>query len=154
MIEDIYNDDDNDDNNVSRKSINNLIDDTDDDDWKLINNGFLQPVGKRKGATGMMYEHEKVLYVILQIVLSIFLQLGCEWILKKYRVDNVLQIVLSISLQLGCEWVLKKYRVDNDIKMDWILKWYRVDNDPVDSFPTSAFVDKMLEWTRKKYREY
>jgi len=37
-----------------------VIDDTDDDennDRKPINNGFLQPVGERKGATGMMYEH-------------------------------------------------------------------------------------------------
>ena len=51
----------------------------------------------------MMYEHEEVLYVILQIVLSIFLQLGCKWILKKYRVEN-------------------------DTKMDWILKKYQVNN--------------------------
>jgi len=49
-----------------------------------------------------------------------------------YRASNlnkILQMVLSVFLQLECEWTLKKYRVDNDTKMDWTLKWYRVDND-------------------------
>ena len=62
MIDDTYNDND----NVNRKPINNVIDDTDDDnnnDQKPINNGFLQLVGKQKGATGMMYKHEGVLYI-------------------------------------------------------------------------------------------
>ena len=62
---------------------------------------------------------------ILQIVLSIFLQLGCEWtLLKKYRVDNDSKI----------EWTLKKYQDDNDSKIDWFLKWYRVDNDGETAF--------------------
>jgi len=54
---------------------------------------------------------------ILQIVLSIFLQLGCEWILKKY-------LALSIFLQLGCEWILKKYQVKNEDDLEWIRKKY------------------------------
>ena len=62
VIDDTYDDDD----DVNGKTINNVIDDTDDDDnndRKPINNGFLQSVGQWKGATGMMYEHEGVLYV-------------------------------------------------------------------------------------------
>ena len=61
MIDDTYDDDD----DVNREPINNVIDDTDDDnknDRKPIHNGFLQPVGERKGATGMMNEREGVLY--------------------------------------------------------------------------------------------
>ena len=102
------------------------------------------------------------------------------------NLDKILQIVLPIFLQLVCEWILKKYRVENDTKkMDWILKWYRVDNvykssycnnvwsaffpvllslletpfsqrdenDPVDSFPTSAFVDTIkLKGILNQYR--
>ena len=71
VIEDTYDDDD--DDGVNKKPINNMIDDTDDDDRNPINNRFLQPVGERKGATGTMYEHEEVVYIILQIVLSIYL---------------------------------------------------------------------------------
>ena len=78
VTEDTYDDDvninrkpinnviDDDDVNVNRKPINNVIDDTNDDDindWKPVNNGFLQPVGEQKGATGMIYEHEGILYV-------------------------------------------------------------------------------------------
>ena len=47
----------------------------------------------------------------------------------RYNNLSILQIVLSISLQLECEWILKKYQVDNDSKMEWTLKNYRVDND-------------------------
>ena len=47
--------------------VEDVIKDTYDNDdvvnQKPIKNGFLQPVGERKGATGMMYEHEGVLYV-------------------------------------------------------------------------------------------
>ena len=43
--------------------------------------------------------------------------------------NKILQIVLPIFLQLGCKWTLKKYQVNNDTKMDLILKWYQVDND-------------------------
>jgi len=45
------------------------------------------------------------------------------------NLNKILQIVLPIFLQLVCKWILKKYRVKNDTKkMDWILKWYQVDN--------------------------
>ena len=42
---------------------------------------------------------------ILQVVLSIFLQLRCKWILKKYRVenDNDDDAILKAKLQLECE---------------------------------------------------
>ena len=60
VIDETYDDDD----NVNRKLINNVIDNTDDDNnnnWKPFSNGFLQPVGKQKGAVGIIYEHEAVL---------------------------------------------------------------------------------------------
>ena len=64
QVEDVIDDTYDDNNNVNRKPINKkVIDDTNNDDnndWKLINNGFLQPVGKQKGATGMMHEYEVV----------------------------------------------------------------------------------------------
>ena len=49
--------------------VEDVIEDTYDDDnvnWKPINNGFLQPVGKRKGAIRMMYDEEQrlTLYII------------------------------------------------------------------------------------------
>ena len=47
--------------------VEDMFEDTYDDDdnviQKPINNEFLQLVGKRKGATEMMYEHEGVLYI-------------------------------------------------------------------------------------------
>ena len=66
QVEDVIKDTYDDNDYVNRKPINNVIDDTDDDDnnnWKPFNNKFLQPAGKGKGATGMMYENERVLYV-------------------------------------------------------------------------------------------
>ena len=97
---------------------------------------------------------------LIQIVLLIFLQIECEWILKKYQVDNMLQTVLSIFLQIGCNWILKKYRVDNNpvdsfptsASVDTTIS-QRDENDPVDSFPTSAFVDTIkLEGSLNQYR--
>ena len=64
-----------------------------------------------------VYRVDSNMNKILQIVLSI---LGCEWILKEYRVEN----------DDDLEWIRKKYRVDNDTKLlEWYTKKYRVDND-------------------------
>ena len=59
------NDSDENDNDTFHDAIQveNVINDTYNNNRKPINNGFLQPVGKRKGAKGMMHEHEGVLYV-------------------------------------------------------------------------------------------
>ena len=45
------------------ESVNDGTDDDNNDDRKPINNGSLQPVDKRKGTTGIMHEHEGILYV-------------------------------------------------------------------------------------------
>ena len=67
QVEDVIDNTYDDNDNLNRKPINNVIDGTDNDDnnnnQKSINNGFLQPVGERKGSTGMMYKHEIAVYL-------------------------------------------------------------------------------------------
>ena len=68
---------------------------------------------------------------ILQIVLLIFLQLKCKWILNMYQVDNDndLKWLITSATKVEClEWYMQKYRVNNDTNLDYILKRYQVDN--------------------------
>ena len=89
---------------------------------------------------------------IPQIVLLIFLQLRCKWILKKYQVENDIT---------DLEWMVKKYWVNNDIKK------YQVDNNTSIHYSPSGFRDKVgntkmelilnttdtkLQWILKKYQ--
>ena len=69
-----------------------------------------------------------ILNKILLVVFPIFLQIECEWILKKYRVDNDTSIHYSPSGLMRniddaeleyFEWLMKRYIVNNDDEIDY-----------------------------------